>query len=286
MQLKYLEIPAASVRHVFECEEEGQTRGVPLMATALDALSDSREFSSSTMTAARMATLFALVFSATNPETEDFQVEDFIEDLESGVVFTAPPGYEPHQVRPEQPHTGYSEFTGEKRREQSGPMGMPQMLASLDAKNHSFSGGMIDLGSWSKIMDDFRAFMERNELLPDLKMSLGEAILTGEIPAPPRDFIWNQDTTFQWDAMPHVDPVKDATGAKGRLGNLTSDPITEGRRSGHEFSETAKRWAAARKAWIAAGNPAEQFDAVYGKKPDEVAKPADSSNEDDDRASA
>jgi hypothetical protein len=86
--------------------------------------------------------------------------------------------------------------------------------------------------------------------------------------------------------MPHVDPVKDATGAKGRLGNLTSDPITEGRRSGHEFSETAKRWAAARKAWIAAGNPAEQFDAVYGKKPDEVAKPADSSNEDDDRASA
>lgn len=215
---KFLEIPYADALHGFRMLEEDQVRGVPWLASCLDAVADLRDFKSETLDAARAAADFCVFLSAANnPDIPGLVVNEFTE-IQRRTVRSVPPGWSPNMVAPAHPGPQYDTFYESLAREIGGPVCMPLMMLLLDSSSHNYSSARFDGQMFWRGVAKTQGWLGRLLLRLESIVAL-EAELAGELPPPPDDL----GLKFNWVRAPHVDPVKEETADRMALetGGLT-----------------------------------------------------------------
>lgn len=214
---RYKTVPASFMIHRFSMIEEDQVRGVPWLATPLQAVADLRDYDAQVLDAARQAADQAVFWYTDHPDAEYLEVNESME-VERRQQQTGPPGWKPAMLNPTQPQTNYKEYRSERQRDMGRPVGMPLMMVRLDSSNHNYSSARFDGQVYLRGLQALQGWLERrtlNELLEDVRR---EAELYAA--ANPR---WEFASALRrrprgelrakwtWPVPPHVDPSKEST---------------------------------------------------------------------------
>lgn len=100
--------------------------------------------------------------------------------------------------------------------------------------------------------------------------AIGWAVRKGLLPAGPAN--WQRTLAWEWPKQPDVDPLKEATAAAVRLGNLLSTYSDE---VGPEWAKKFKQASEELKTAQGLGLPSKVFDAITAPQPAEMVPPGD-----------
>ncbi len=141
------EVPADRVLHWYRMRRPGQHRAVPECSSTLNVGAASRRYREAVLAAAETAADFTMFLKTQfQPDSEEMQyATDFSQQEITKRMMTALPlGYEPFQMKAEQPTTNYGDFSKSLIAEQARPKCMPYNRAGCDNTGNSFSGGKLD----------------------------------------------------------------------------------------------------------------------------------------------
>jgi len=239
---KFTPVPADMMIHEFLTREEDQVRGVPWLASCLQAIADLRQYDAEVLEAARQAANQAVFLAATGPDVDYMPVNES-EEIERGTISTCPPGWQPYMLNPTQPSTQYVDFRKERQAEIARAVGMPLMMVRLDSSNHNYSSARFDGQIYARATASIQRFLGgtarmRGVLYELVDEVLREAELAKALPPRPEGC----DFAFLWPSTPHVDPKKEAEAERVQLenGSLAYGDLLAGR--GLDEDETiAKR---------------------------------------------
>lgn len=206
-------VDAEYVLHWHHATRPGQHRGVPEIAPALELFALLRRYTLAVVTAAETAANFAAILKTTMPA--DGQGAAALELMETmpivrGMAVAAPDGWEPVQMKAEQPTSSHDAFVRRLLNEIARCLDMPYIVAAMDSSTANYSSMRGDYLVYRKRIAVERNDMERVFLDPILMAWLDEAVDVGNlIPRGLPPFgTWNW--TWTWDGFEHVDPLKEA----------------------------------------------------------------------------
>ncbi len=215
---KFDEKAARFIHHGFFKVEPGQVRGFPLLASALPAIADIRDYDTQVLDAARAAADTGVWFFNSNPDGEKWAGAEAIEvPTKRRVNRTAPPGWQPMQLQPGHPTANYSEHRRERMVEFGRAASIPLMMIRLDSSLHNYSSARFDHQVYVQGLSVWRAWIARKNLrrmVMDLVRELQLARDLGPMPADTR-LAWG------WQMPPHVDPSKERAAERIGLQNRT-----------------------------------------------------------------
>jgi len=248
-----------------------------LVASALQAIANMRDYDEQVLDAARAAAYYAIMLEATGPDVPFVPVQETVE-LEPRVIHTAPPGYTASQMQPHQPSTNYIDYHDELVAQLGRPVCMPLMLIKLDARKHTYSSARFDAQVYYRTCRGFRSWLERVMLDRLARIVLREAALADGQALP-------EDMTLRWNwpAYPTVDPVKDVKASSERLANGTGTLLAECAADGNDWEEVAEQRAKEQDRLLSLGLRATGLGAPQAPDADE---PEDEDEEDTDEADA
>jgi len=192
-------------------------------------------------------------------------------------VFT-PEGWEPSQVKAEQPATTYDVFKREILNEIARCLNMPYNIAACNSSGYNYASGRLDHQTYFKSIRVEQAHCETVVLDRILSAWLSEAVKVfglGEL----------EDASHQWfwDGHEHVDPLKEANAQATRLSSNTTTLAAEYARQGKdwetELRQRAKEVALMKELGLTSAQAAPQ---VPAPDKDET----DREEEEEDRAAA
>lgn len=142
----YDRVPARFVLHYFLPDRPEQHRGICEILTSLPLGAQLRRYTLATLSAAEVAALLSVILKTDLPPNGEAQSATPFEslDLDRGMMVTAPAGWEPAQLRAEQPATVYPDFKGEIVSEIGAGGMVPSNLAKGDSSKHNFASGRLD----------------------------------------------------------------------------------------------------------------------------------------------
>ena len=152
-------------------------------------------------------------------------------------VFT-PEGWEPSQVKAEQPATTYDMFKREILNEIARCLNMPYNIAACNSSGYNYASGRLDHQTYFKSIRVEQTHCETVVLDHILSAWLAEAV---------KVFALGQldDTTHQWfwDGHEHVDPAKEASAQATRLQSNTTTLAAEYARQGKDWETELRQRA-------------------------------------------
>jgi lambda family phage portal protein len=239
---QYDRIPAASVIHWFRCDRPGQSRGLPDILPALPLFAQLRRYTLAVIAAAESAANIAVLMKTNTPaggeaaEVEPMTEMEFVPNM---AVFT-PEGWEPSQVKAEQPATTYDGFKREILNEIARCLNMPYNIAACNSSGYNYSSGRLDHQTYYKSIRVDQAHCEAVVLDRILTAWLAEAvkvfnIALGDIADAPHQWFW--------DGHEHVDPQKEAAAQAQRLASNTTTLATEYARQGKDWETELRQRA-------------------------------------------
>jgi lambda family phage portal protein len=247
----YDRVPAASMIHWFRTDRPGQYRGLPDIMPALPLFAQLRRYTLAVVTAAETAANLALVMKTNIPpggqaaDIEAFSEMDFTPNM--GVF--APEGWEPYQIKAEQPATAYAEFKRELLNEIARCLNMPFNIAACNSSGYNYSSGRLDHQVYYKSIRVEQDHLEDIALDRILRAWLAEAVKVyaelvdaeDEIV----DVIVSDSVPHQWfwDGPQHVDPAKEANAQAIRLENNTTTLADEYAREGKDWETQVRQRA-------------------------------------------
>lgn len=246
---QFKEIPYGDMIHGFPMVEPDQVRGVPLIASCLDAIAELRDFKTETLDAARAAADWSVMLTTQHPDAPFFAVNETT-DIERRTIRHAPPGWQATQMAPAHPGPQFIPFYEALAREIGGPVAMPLMMLLLDSSSMTYSSARFDGQMFWRGVAKTQGWLGRILLRVESLIAI-EAERAGLLPAPPDDL----RRSFIWPKAPHVDPVKEATADRLQLenGSLSYSQLCAANNT------TVERMIAVRKrdneALVAAGLP-------------------------------
>jgi lambda family phage portal protein len=218
-------VSADNVLHWYHATRPGQHRGVGEIVPALELFALLRRYTLAVVTAAETAADFAAILKTTMPA--DGQGAASIDSWETmpimrGMLMSAPEGWEPYQMKPEQPTSTYSEFCRRILNECARAVNMPYIVAAMDSSTANYSSMRGDYLVYRKHLATDRSDLERVMLDPVLNKWLDEAALVpGLLPdGLPPVAGWNW--TWTWDGHEHVDPTKESEAEALQLASNTA----------------------------------------------------------------
>jgi lambda family phage portal protein len=249
----YDRVPAHAVVHWYDPERPNQARGVPSTTPSLNLYGQLRRYTQATLTAAEVSALITGVMKTNLPPqydapqppgaTVDRPSFDRVE-FERGALLSLPAGWEASAFDAKQPVTGYGEFKREILTEAGAGMNAPRNVSTKSSAEYNYSSARLDHIPYRADTAITRDELRRRFLDRVFRAWLREAVLIeGYLPAglpPAAQWTWD----WQWDAMPSIDPVKDATADNIGLSNGTrtlSDVLAE--RSGKDWQEHLRQRA-------------------------------------------
>jgi capsid protein len=156
-----------------------------------------------------------------------------------------PEGWEPSQIRAEQPATSYAEFKQEILNEIARCLNMPYNIAACNSSGYNYASGRLDHQTYFKSIRVEQSHFETVVLDRILAAWLAEAMLLNEFAS--LRTISELPHQWFWDGHEHVDPAKEAKAQATRLANHTTTLATEYARVGLDW-ETELRQRAKEKA--------------------------------------
>jgi lambda family phage portal protein len=210
------------VLHWMHATRPGQHRGVPEIAPALELFALLRRYTLAVVTAAETAANFAAILKTTMPA--DGAGAAALELMETmpivrGMAVAAPDGWEPVQMKAEQPVSSHDAFVRRLLNEIARCLDMPYIVAAMDSSSANYSSMRGDYLVYRKRIAVERNDMERVFLDPLLLAWLDEAVDVGNViprGLPPFGS-WNWAWT--WDGFEHVDPLKEAEADAAMVAN-------------------------------------------------------------------
>jgi lambda family phage portal protein len=233
-------IPAASLIHWFRCDRPGQSRGLPDILPALPLFAQLRRYTLAVIAAAESAANIAVLMKTNAPaggEAADVEPMTEMEFSPNMAVF-APEGWEPSQVKAEQPATTYEMFKREILNEIARCMNMPYNIAACNSSGYNYSSGRLDHQTYYKAIRVEQAHVEAVVLDRILAAWLAEAVKVfglGQIDDPSHQWFW--------DGHEHVDPQKEAAAQAQRLASHTTTLATEYARQGKDWETELRQRA-------------------------------------------
>jgi lambda family phage portal protein len=285
--LDYDRLPAASAIHWFRADRPGQRRGLPDILPALPLFAQLRRYTLAVIAAAESAANIAVLMKTNAPAGgEAAEVEPMTEmEFSPNMAVFTPEGWEPSQVKAEQPATTYSEFKREILNEVARCLSMPRNVALCDSSGYNYASGRLDHQTYYKSIRVEQSHLEDVVLDRVLAAWLAEAVKVFGIALPAADEASGIDDAHQWfwDGHEHVDPAKEASAQAQRLASNTTTLASEYARQGKdwetELRQRAKEVALMKELGLTVAQAAPQAPSPAQDKPDRE-------DEEDDRAAA
>lgn len=243
-------VSAEQVIHYFRADRPGQWRGIPDITPALPLFAHLREYTLAVVQAAKSAAHIAIIMKTNTPaggeaaEVEPMTEMEFVQNM---AIFT-PEGWEPSQIKAEQPTTTYGEFKREILNEIARCLNMPFNVAAGNSSGYNYASGRLDHQTYFKCIRVEQNHLQTVVLDRILKAWLAEAALVeGLLPSNLRALRSNHELhNFRgwfWDGVEHVDPAKEANAQATRLTNHTTTLAIEYARQGRDWEEELKQRA-------------------------------------------
>lgn len=216
------------VVHDFRSDRPGQLRGVPELVSTLGLFAEMRRYTLAVLAAAETAADFAWFLKTTSPEIPASAADPFSTvEIERRMGAVLPAGYEPSQLKAEQPTTTYDMFRRNLINEAARPLNMPFNVAACDSSNYNYASGRMDHQVYQRAIGIDREQYARLVLDRILYAWLNEAaLIPGLIPdglGPFSEWDW----AWRWDGFTHVDPSKEANAQATRLSQHTTTLAAE-----------------------------------------------------------
>jgi lambda family phage portal protein len=302
---EYDRIAAEAMIHWFRTDRPGQRRGLPDILPALPLFAQLRRYTLAVIAAAESAANIAIFMKTTAPPGgEAAEVDAGVTmDFEPNMAVFGPEGWEPMQIRAEQPATTYGEFKHEILNEIARCLNMPFNIACGNSSGYNYASGRLDHQTYYKSIRVEQAQIETLILDRILAAWLAEAVRVfgwrhvGDNatrysdaayarakqkalgPKAPNDF----PHQWFWDGHEHVDPAKEASAQAQRLASHTTTLATEYARQGKdwetELRQRAKETALMKELGLA---PAQAQPIASPTKQDDTEE-KDEDDEDADR---
>jgi lambda family phage portal protein len=239
-------IAADKVHHYFHATRPGQHRGVGEVVPALELFAMLRRYQYAVVTAAETAADLAVILKTTMPATGSAAAIPLAETLPlmRGMALAAPEGWEPSQMKAEQPTSTFDAFERRILMQIARCLNMPYIVAVMDATGANYSTMRGDYLVYRKHLAAERAEIERVILDPLLEKWIEEAtVIDGMIPdgLPPRDrWTWR----WRWDGFEHIDPLKEANAETVGLAAKTVTRAESCARRGKDWRQVFRQLAA------------------------------------------
>lgn len=148
------QVPAAAVAHWFRMRRPGQHRGVPEMASSLNAGAAARRWREATLSAAERAALLTLMMKTEMQPGDHQMVAPFSTmDIEKGLMSFLPKGWEPFQAEGKFPTATHAEFNKSLINEMGRSVNMPRNKAACDSSDYNYASGRLDHGTYYDSLD-------------------------------------------------------------------------------------------------------------------------------------
>ena len=239
--LKYHVVPASAMIHWFRKDRPGQARGLPDILPALPLFAQLRRYTLAVIAAAESAANVAVFMKTGAPAGgEAAEVEpNATMELEPNMAVFGPEGWEPQQIKAEQPATTYEMFKREILNEIARCVNVPYNIAACNSSGYNYSSGRLDHQTYYKSIRVDQAHMEAVVLDHIFGVWMAEAVkvfpeLAGVTEWPHQWF---------WDGHEHVDPQKEAAAQAQRLENNTTTLATEYARQGKDWETELRQRA-------------------------------------------
>ena len=236
----YDRVPAESVIHWFRADRPGQSRGLPDILPALPLFAQLRRYTLAVIAAAESAANIAIFMKTTAPAGgEAAEVEPMATmEFEPNMAVFGPEGWEPSQIRAEQPATTYGEFKHEILNEIARCLNMPFNVAACNSSGYNYASGRLDHQTYFKSIRVEQAHVEAVVLDHIMDAWMAEAVKVfglGAIDSWPHQWFW--------DGHEHVDPAKEATAQATRLASHTTTLAAEYARQGKDWETELRQRA-------------------------------------------
>ena len=233
--LDFDRVPADSVVHWFRADRPGQRRGLPDILPALPLFAQLRRYTLAVIAAAESAANIAVLMKTNAPaggEAAEVEPMTEMEFAPNMAVFT-PEGWEPSQIRAEQPATTYDMFKREILNEIARCLNMPYNVAAGNSSGYNYASGRLDHQTYFKSIRVEQAHLGQTVLDRVLDAWLAEAVLL-------TDFRFLRGVAslphqWFWDGTEHVDPAKEASAQEKRLKNNTTTLADEYAKQGKDW---------------------------------------------------
>ena len=234
-------IPAASIVHWFRKDRPGQSRGLPDILPALPLFAQLRRYTLAVIAAAESAANVAIFMKTNTPAGgEAAEVEPMATmEFEPNMAVFGPEGWEPTQIRAEQPSTTYDMFKREILNEIARCLNMPYNIAACNSSGYNYSSGRLDHQTYYKSIRVDQAHLEAVVLDRILDAWMAEAVKVYPELAAVQD--WPHQ--WFWDGHEHVDPQKEAAAQAQRLTSNTTTLATEYARAGKDWETELRQRA-------------------------------------------
>jgi capsid protein len=194
------------------------------------------------LSAAETAADLAVVMKTNAPAGgESAEVEPMATmEFERNMAVFAPEGWEPSQMKAEQPSTTYEMFKHEVLNEIARCLNIPFNVAAGNSSGYNYASGRLDHQTYFKSLRVDQATCAAVVLDRILEAWIAEAILISDLlPLSVRTMPEHAHQWF-WDGHEHVDPQKEASAQAQRLASHTTTLADEYARKGQDW-ETALR---------------------------------------------
>jgi len=233
------------VIHWFRPDRPGQNRGLPDIMPALPLFAQLRRFTLAVLSAAESAANIAIFMKTMAPPGgEAAEVEAGVTmEFEPNMAVFGPEGWEPSQIRAEQPATTYEMFKHEILNEIARCLNMPFNIAAGNSSGYNYSSGRLDHQTYYKSIRVEQSHIETLILDRILAAWLAEAALALNLGDELTDDVGAVPHQWFWDGHEHVDPLKEASAQAERLANNTTTLATEYARQGKDWETEVRQRA-------------------------------------------
>ena len=237
-------LPAESVIHLFRAERPGQARGIPEITPALPLFAQLRRYTLAVIAAAESAANIAVLMKTSAPpggEAAEVEPMTEMEFAPNMAVFT-PEGWEPSQIKAEQPATTYDMFKREILNEIARCLNMPFNIAAGNSSGYNYASGRLDHQAFFKAIRIDQAYLADVVLDRVLEAWLNEAaLIEGYLPQWLRELGVDLPHQWFWDGFEHVDPAKEASAQATRLTSNTTTLAAEYAKQGLDWESELRQ---------------------------------------------
>ena len=284
----YQRIQARYMIHWFRSDRPGQSRGLPDILPALPLFAQLRRYTLAVIAAAESAADIAVVMKTNTPAGgEAAEVSPMAEmEFQQRMAVFAPEGWEPTQLKAEQPATTYEMFKKEILNEIARCLNMPYNVAAGNSSSYNYASGRLDHQTYYKSIAVDQRHCEAVVLDRILAAWIEEAT-----PVYGLELIGVPGHQWFWDGHEHVDPQKEATAQAQRLASNTTTLAAEYARQGLDWEEQLEQRARELEVMRKLGLPApgaapavteDQPEDESEEEPEEDPAEADTTEENDD----
>jgi capsid protein len=239
-------VPATAMIHYFRPDRPEQARGLPDITPALPLFAQLRRYTLAVLTAAESAANISIVMKTNIPAGgEAAEVAPMTEmEMVPNTALFSPEGWEPSQIKAEQPATTYEMFKREILNEIARCLNMPFNVAVGNSSGYNYASGRLDHQTYFKSIRIEQSHLEAVVLDRVLQAWLAEAVLVeGLLPQSLRAIGARYPHQWFWDGHEHVDPAKEAGAQAQRLSSHTTTLAAEYARQGKDWETELRQRA-------------------------------------------